>query len=227
MPLAVVKFIFDFNHQNLRVCGGLVDKRRNTPINLITHNKNGCFLCVFFKCHCSLNAEFKCKTYCLKLCFYSSLNSSHTVDLNHHFGRLQIVAIAYVHLIATVFMTGVIWFVQLVHYPLFLRVGENESRIYASEHQKRTSWIVGPPMLAEGITTLWLFFDPVNGRLLPLIGGLILLKVHLSTIFLQVPKHSVLVSSHSSEVINALVKTNWFRTIGWSLRSLIALLIIV
>ena len=135
--------------------------------------------------------------------------------------------IAYIHFISTVFMAGIIWFVQIVHYPLFHRVGENESRSYASEHQKRTSWVVGFPMLAEGVTTLWLFFDPVNGRLLPFIGGLILLKVHLSTVFLQVPKHSLLINSHTFDVINALIKTNWIRTIGWSSRSIIALMIIL
>ena len=29
------------------------------------------------------------------------------------------------HAAATLFMTGLIWFVQVVHYPLFARVGED------------------------------------------------------------------------------------------------------
>ena len=32
---------------------------------------------------------------------------------------------------ATLFMTGVIWIVQTVHYPLFARVGRDEFREYA------------------------------------------------------------------------------------------------
>ena len=99
---------------------------------------------------------------------------------------------AYCHLVATVFMVGLIWFVQVVHYPLFNRISGDASIQYAAEHQRRTAWVVGLPMLVEGITTLWLFLDPINGRLLPLVGGLVLLKIHLSTIFLQIPLHKKL-----------------------------------
>lgn len=35
----------------------------------------------------------------------------------------------YLHAGATLFMTGLIWFVQVVHYPLFLRVGEGNFQI--------------------------------------------------------------------------------------------------
>ena len=80
-------------------------------------------------------------------------------------------------------MAGLIWFVQIVHYPFFHRVSADTSVAYADEHQTRTAWVVGLPMLIEGITTVWLFFDPVGSRVLPLIGGLVLAKVHLSTIF--------------------------------------------
>ena len=131
------------------------------------------------------------------------------------------------HLVATVFMVGLIWFVQAVHYPLFNRISGDASIQYATEHQRRTAWVVGLPMLAEGITTLWLFFDPINGRLLPLLGGLILLKIHLSTIFLQIPLHKKLSRGHEREVVRKLVATNWIRTIGWTIRAAIAVAIVV
>ena len=131
------------------------------------------------------------------------------------------------HLVATVFMVGLIWFVQVVHYPLFNRISGDASIQYAAEHQRRTAWVVGLPMLVEGITTLWLFFDPINGRLLPLLGGLILLKIHLSTIFLQIPLHKKLSRGHEREVVRKLVATNWIRTIGWTIRAAIAVAIVV
>ena len=134
---------------------------------------------------------------------------------------------AYCHLVATVFMVGLIWFVQVVHYPLFDRISGDASIQYAAEHQRRTAWVVGLPMLVEGITTLWLFFDPINGRLLPLLGGLVLLKIHLSTIFLQVPLHKKLSQGYEREVVRKLVATNWVRTIGWTIRAAIALAIVV
>ena len=131
------------------------------------------------------------------------------------------------HLVATVFMVGLIWFVQVVHYPLFNRISGDASIQYATEHQRRTAWVVGLPMLVEGITTLWLFFDPINGRLLPLLGGLVLLKIHLSTIFLQIPLHKKLSRGHEREVVRKLVATNWIRTIGWTIRAAIAVAIVV
>ena len=124
-------------------------------------------------------------------------------------------------------MAGLIWFVQVVHYPLFHQISDTKSIDYAFQNQRRTAWIVGMPMFVEGITTLWLFFDPINGRLLPLIGGLALIKIHASTIFLQVPKHAQLLNGYKKEVVDQLVKTNWIRTIGWSIRSLIAIFIVI
>ena len=137
------------------------------------------------------------------------------------------VFMAYCHLVATVFLVGLIWFVQVVHYPLFDRISGDASIQYAAEHQRRTAWVVGLPMLVEGITTLWLFFDPINGRLLPLLGGLVLLKIHLSTIFLQVPLHKKLSQGYEREVVRKLVATNWVRTIGWTIRAAIAVVIVV
>ena len=134
---------------------------------------------------------------------------------------------AYCHLVATVFMVGLIWFVQVVHYPLFDRISGDASIQYAAEHQRRTACVVGLPMLVEGITTLWLFFDPINGRLLPLLGGLVLLKIHLSTIFLQIPLHKKLSRGYEREVVRKLVATNWIRTIGWTIRAAIAVAIFV
>ena len=134
---------------------------------------------------------------------------------------------AYCHLVATVFMVGLIWFVQVVHYPLFNRISGDASIQYAAEHQRRTAWVVGLPMLVEGITTLWLFLDPINGRLLPLVGGLVLLKIHLSTIFLQIPLHKKLSQGYEREVVRKLVATNWVRTIGWTIRAAIAVAIVV
>ena len=137
------------------------------------------------------------------------------------------VFMAYCHLVATVFMVGLIWFVQVVHYPLFDRISGDASIQYAAEHQRRTAWVVGLPMLVEGITTLWLFFDPINGRLLPLLGGLVLMKIHLSTVFLQVPLHKKLSQGYEREVVRKLVATNWIRTIGWTIRAAIAVVIVV
>jgi hypothetical protein len=62
------------------------------------------------------------------------------------------------HLAATLFMVGVIWFVQVVHYPLFSRVGPEKFSLYSEAHSRLTTYVVGPPMLAEASTALLLVF---------------------------------------------------------------------
>ncbi len=56
------------------------------------------------------------------------------------------------HTAATFYMLGVIWFVQLVHYPLFAAVGKDFFTEYEKRHQSWTTYVVAPGMLVEGLT---------------------------------------------------------------------------
>ena len=68
-----------------------------------------------------------------------------------------------VNLAATLFMVGVIWFVQVVHYPLFARVGAGGFSAYSGAHSRLTGLVIGPPMLAEAATTVALVVGPPPG----------------------------------------------------------------
>ena len=124
------------------------------------------------------------------------------------------------HLGATLYMVGLIWFVQVVHYPLFARVGSNEFASYEQRHTALTTWVVAPPMLIEGITAVLLFwFSPIELPIWSLLIGLLLLAVAwLSTACIQVPCHNVLSRGFDPVVHRRLVVTNWLRTAVWSLR---------
>lgn len=138
------------------------------------------------------------------------------------------VTVTLVHAAATWFLVGLIWIIQVVHYPLFARVGEDGFVAYEAAHTRLISLVVGPAMLVEGVATLWLFFAPPDGltRALPLIAGLVLAGVHLSTITLQVPAHGRLEHGWDPIVADRLVRTNWIRTIGWTIRGVLALFMI-
>jgi hypothetical protein len=125
-----------------------------------------------------------------------------------------------IHLAATLFMTGVIWFVQVVHYPLFSAVGRSEFPSYAKKHAARTTWIVAPPMLVELASALLLFrIRPADVSTWELSIGLSLLAViWVSTALVQVPCHDVLQKGFDAAVCRRLVRTNWVRTVAWSLR---------
>ena len=66
------------------------------------------------------------------------------------------------HLMATVAMGGLIWFVQVVHYPMFAAVGDDEFVSYEAHHTQRTARVVGPIMAVEGLAALH-FRDVLGG----------------------------------------------------------------
>lgn len=138
-------------------------------------------------------------------------------------------AILAVHLSATAAMTGLIWFVQVVHYPLFRHVGSAGFVEYESAHQRRTSWVVGPFMAVEGVSALVIgaALRDELGTALPLLGLVMLAIVHASTVFLQVPAHRRLSQGDDAATVDRLVTTNWIRTVGWSSRSVIAIAMVV
>jgi hypothetical protein len=134
-------------------------------------------------------------------------------------------ALLLLHLTATLFMAGVIWFVQVVHYPLLARVGPGDAPGYERTHTRLTAWVVGPPMLAElatGILLLWV--RPAGVTVWTAGAGVALLGViWLSTQFVQVPCHERLSRAFDPAVHRRLVASNWVRTAAWSLRGLLVL----
>lgn len=129
------------------------------------------------------------------------------------------------HAGTTLALVGLIWFVQVVHYPLYAEVGEEAFGRYAPLHNRRTSWVVGPLMLTEVFTAAVLCRTelpsaPVH---LPLVGLLLLLVIWGSTAVLQIPCHRRLESGYHLPTIKRLVRGNWVRTAAWTARGVIAL----
>ncbi|MEM6262595.1 MAG: hypothetical protein AAGI38_08820 [Bacteroidota bacterium] len=55
--------------------------------------------------------------------------------------------LVWLHFITTLFMTGLIWFVQVVHYPLFSQISPEDFPRYEKIHMRRTAIVVIPVML--------------------------------------------------------------------------------
>jgi hypothetical protein len=126
---------------------------------------------------------------------------------------------------ATIFMTGLIWFVQVVHYPLFARVGNSEFPAYSRAHQTLTTLVVGPPMLVEALTAALLVVVRPTGvsAALSWTGLALVAMIWLSTAALQVPSHAKLVQGFDPAIGSFLVQTNWIRTVGWTARAVVVL----
>lgn len=128
-----------------------------------------------------------------------------------------------INLVSTWTMVGVIWFVQVVHYPLLAVVPVESAASVAVEHQRRTGWVVGAPMALEGVTTLALLVLIPEGVawFVPWLAGIPLAIALGATIFLSVPRHERMAREPDAQVGKELVSTNWVRTIAWTVRGFI------
>lgn len=128
-------------------------------------------------------------------------------------------------LTATLFMTGVIWFVHVVHYPLFDRVEVGAFRRYHADHTRMTTYVVVLPMLVELLASVWLVARrPAGvGPWLAWAGLVAALASWAATFLLSVPAHERLAAGFDAEVHRALIRTNAVRLVSWTAHSLILL----
>ena len=125
-------------------------------------------------------------------------------------------------------MVGLIWFVQLVHYPLFESVGQDRFVAYESGHTRRTAFVVGFFMPLEAVTAVWLVVDRPNGLSgeLATTGLVLVAALWVSTALWQAPIHGRLSAGYSESLQRKLVSSNWLRTALWSARGVLVLTIV-
>ncbi|MEE2826260.1 MAG: hypothetical protein VYE64_06495 [Planctomycetota bacterium] len=124
--------------------------------------------------------------------------------------------------LSTWFMFGLIWYVQIVHYPLFYLIGKENFVTYQERFQWRTSLVVGAPMLIEAFSSvLLLWYPPIEDYTLLLMGVGLIFVIWISTAFLQIPCHGELSRGYQPVYHRRLVLSNWVRTISWTLRAVL------
>ena len=129
------------------------------------------------------------------------------------------------HLFATLLMTGVVWFVQLVHYPSFRFVANEKGPEAVRFHQRYTSMLVIPLMLVEmGTAILLMLSSWVTQYGNYLLINLALLFLIWSVTFLRMfPIHRRLNQNMNEETISSLISTNWIRALLWTARAVLLL----
>ena len=129
-------------------------------------------------------------------------------------------------LAATLYLWGVIWTIQLIHYPLFARVGAAQWADYHNAHTRLMTFVVLPAMVTElGSSGLLALARPAwlsPGLLWA--GFVCAVLTWVITFFVSVPLHDTLSRSFDPAAISRLVATNWLRTGFWTTHALILLL---
>ena len=128
-----------------------------------------------------------------------------------------------IHLWSNAWMVVVIWFVQWVHYPLFKYIEQKKLSKFSKDHQTKISLIVMPAMLLELTSLSFLTFNDLNPK--NTIACLLLVIIWLSTWTLQVPIHQKLLVDPQKKDIPKLIQTNWIRTLAWTLKLFLLILV--
>ena len=121
-------------------------------------------------------------------------------------------------LLAAAMMAGLSWFISVVHYPLFARVGQAGFREYHAAHTTRTGWVVVPPMVTElGGSALVVLARPGGVSALSAGVGLALAAATwLVTFAFSVPDHGRLAGGWDAATGRRLVLGHHVRTLLWS-----------
>ncbi len=122
-----------------------------------------------------------------------------------------------IHKMSTYLMVGLIWIVQLVHYPAFHFIEDKSFTVFESFHQKRISFIVFPFMLMELVSGL-VILAYQNYSFISIVNLSSVVLIWLCTILISMPLHKKLSCGKDLNIIKKLIKTNWLRTFVWSFR---------
>lgn len=134
---------------------------------------------------------------------------------------MTLYTLALANFAANLFMLGLIWFVQIVHYPLFASTGRADFARYQSRHASLTTLVVAPPMFVELFATFALV-AMAHGKLphsATLSSAVLVAAIWGSTAFLQVPCHNALQNGFDEATHRFLVNSNWIRTVAWTAKA--------
>ena len=126
-------------------------------------------------------------------------------------------ALVLANLACAFFLTGLVWVLQVVHFPSMPRVGRDGFRDFARSSRARNTALMSGPMLIELIAAAWLAIVMRGG--LPLFAGALVVVIWAVTWGRIAPLHARLIRGYDAALVRRLIAWNWARTAAWSLRS--------
>lgn len=126
-----------------------------------------------------------------------------------------------IHFTSAVYMTGVIWFLQAVHYPLFQLVAPVEFYEYHRRHTGFTGWVTVPGGVAELVSGIFLVLLAPSILFYPVFAFAVLLLVldwGVGGVMSETVCRRLRREGNGRRTISSLLLLNWFRTIARTLR---------
>ena len=126
-----------------------------------------------------------------------------------------------IHFASTAVMVGVIWVIQLLHYPTFYYIEKNNYSQFQKFHMNRISYIVIPAMVIEMLSGIMLVI--INDDFIISFSLLVCIWIITFVFFTNI--HQRLLSKYENTAVEKLVNLNWIRTVFWTVRLVILFII--
>src|SRR3989338_3970075 len=125
------------------------------------------------------------------------------------------------------FMVGLIWTVQMVHYPMFI-YGKGDDEFF-NFHARRFALIMIPLMLVEmALSVTLLFFTTLLYlKVLFWVHFIFNVVIWIESLVFQIPDHHRVKKHFSEEHVQVLIHHNWYRTVLWTSKALLAFVIVL
>ena len=116
-------------------------------------------------------------------------------------------------------LVGLIWSIQVLIYPQFRKVGEEEFVRFHFAHCWRVGLLIAPLLALEAVTAACLLYQGHRER--PFELSVILIPViWMLTATVYAPLHTRLMLGSKPQTIRRLILTNWLRTLAWTARGI-------
>ncbi|MEM9822690.1 MAG: hypothetical protein AAF985_16530 [Bacteroidota bacterium] len=124
-----------------------------------------------------------------------------------------------VYLAVSWMLVGLIWVIQLVHYPSFRFIAKDQFLAFHRHHTFQITFIVMPLMLSELGLAIYFFWGNELGSI-ALWQLIVVVVIWASTFLIQIPMHNRLGEGKEEQTIRQLVNSNWLRTVLWTGKAL-------
>jgi len=126
----------------------------------------------------------------------------------------------------TLYMSGMIWSMQILEYPLFAPVGPKEFPAYHRRHNRGLPFLVILPSLAAFASAIIVIFT--RPARLPLWASIVVavldLCIFIATVVREAPLHAQLDrEGYQAPLMRQLVQGNWIRTVLWTANAIFLL----
>ncbi len=119
-------------------------------------------------------------------------------------------------LAVSAYLVGLIWLVQLIHYPAFRSIAADAWTAFHQAHSAALGLLAGGPMIISLLLGCWLAYTAGDTRQYAVLGCEIVAWI--VTFGLSVPQHQRLAKAKDDVAITRLIRGNWLRTGAWTLK---------